>query len=406
MVGIINYWKGYVKIKVRGGSVERFVNLCGNKDLLIWGVVKKEDTYEMYISLQAFYELRSIARKTCTRVVILERYGLPFLLPELQKRMIFTVCAVIVVLFLYGSSRILWDITYEGNMELTNEIIGEFMEEQGVRIGMFTGKLDIEMLEKALRKHFTEITWASLKLDGSRLLVSLKENDAPILEKTESENKYAGQDMIADYEGRIISMIVRKGIPKVKIGDTVKEGTLLVEGKVPVLNEDGTLKEYLYVEADADIELEHVIEYAEELPFYYAQKMYTGRERIRYFLRYDKTEMRIRNNGTFFVCDVETRTLRPEVFEKLDIPLYIGSIRYREYYNVEKKYTTQEAYEKLNDKMNQFIGILEQKGVQIIEKDVKISINEKGWINSGNITVIENIERKYPTLIENIDSGE
>ena len=46
---------------------------------------------------------------------------------------------------------------------------------------------------------------------------------------------------------------------------------------------------------------------------------------------------------------------------------------------MEKKYTAQEAYEKLNDKMKQFIGRLEQKGVQIIEKDVKISFNNDSW---------------------------
>ena len=406
MVRLINYWNGYVRIKVWGGSVERFVNLCGNKDLLIWGISKKGDTYEMYISLQAFYELRTIARKTLTRVVILKRYGLPFLLPGLRKRIVFTTCAVMVIFLLYASSKFLWDIEYDGNMRLTDEVIGDFLEDQGVNIGMYTGKLDIEVLEKAIRRHFPEVTWVSMKLDGSRLMVSLKENDAPIIEDSAKNHITVGLDMVSEYEGEIVSIIVRKGIPQVSAGDMVKKGTILVTGKVPVLNEDTTIKEYLYVEADADIELKHVLDYREKLPFFYSEKTYTGREKNGYFLRFNEEEIAFKEPGKYFVYDVVTKTYQSKLFEKLNIPFFIGRIIYREYYNIEKKYSIEQAEAKLNDKLEQFINSLERKGVQIIEKDVKISINEEGWINSGSITVIESIAVKYPTLIENKDSGE
>ena len=53
------------------------------------------------------------------------------------------------------------------------------------------------------------------------------------------------------------------------------------------------------------------------------------------------------------------------------------------------------------------MGILQQKGVQIIEKDVKISFNNDSWIKSGNFTVVEPIYTKQSTFRENnTDSGE
>ena len=407
MVRIINFLKGYVRIKVWGVCVERFINLCGNKNLLIWGVEKHGGVYEMYMSLPAFYELRPIVRKTSSRVVILKRYGLPFLLPGLKKRIAFSVCCVAALAFLYGSSLFLWDIDYEGNYRLTDEVIGKFLKSNGVNIGMYTGNLDIEVLEKEIRKHFKEITWTSLKLEGARLVVSIKENDAPIIESTDQNEQEEGQDLIADYDGKIVSMIVRSGVPKVRIGDQVTAGSLLVEGRVPVLNEDTTVREYLYVEADADIMLEHVFAYEEELPFCYTEKTYTGREKKGYFIRWDREEFVIKRSEPFLQYDVVTKSYRPEILNKLNIPLYAGSLQYREYYYLEQKYTSEQVDSILNERLEQFLKSLQEKGVQIIEKDVKISNNSVSYIQSGYITVIEPIRTKQPTIMENItDSGE
>lgn len=408
MVKLINYLKGYVRIKVWGVSVERFMNLCGNKNLLIWDVKKEGDMYEMYISLPAFYELRSIVRKTSTRAVILERYGLPFLLPGIRKRMVFFLCALMVVLFWYGSSFFLWDIEFEGNYRLTDQVLTDFLKKQQIHIGMLSGEMDIEQLEKEIRKHFTEITWTSLKLEGSRLLVSIKENDAPIIESSDTDREESlGQNLITIYEGTVVSMIVREGVPKVSIGDVVTAGSILVEGKVPILNEDTTVREYLYVEADADILLEHVMQYEEELPYSYTEKVYTGRRKKGFFLRWDKKELLFGKKDPYLVYDVVTKTYQPKIFQTLSIPCYAGSLQYREYYYLEQKYSKEEAEVLLFEELEQFINSLEEKGVQIIQKDVKINRNDNGWVNAGSITVRELVNTKQPTIVENIiNTGE
>ncbi len=407
MVRIINFVKGYVRIKVWGVSVERFINLCANKQLLIWGIQRQGEIYEMYISLQAFYELRPIARKTSTRVVILKRYGLPFLLHDYRKRTVFCACSVLVFVFLYASSLFLWDIEYVGNYRLTDQVIEEFLYQQGVYIGMYTGKLDIEMLEKEIRKEFKEVTWTSLKLEGARLKVALKENDAPIIESKEEVEIGIGYDLITPYDGCVVSMIVRSGTPAVSIGEVVEKGRILVEGRVPVYNEDQTVREYLYVEADADIMLEHTISYEEVLDFTYTEKQYTGRSENAFFVRFDQREVKLAAPNPYRDYDVVTKIFQPKLFHKLQIPLSAGVIESREYFYLEKKYTKDEAVSELNKKMNQFIGILQEKGVQIIEKDVKISFNKDSWIVSGNIIVLEPIHTKQSIIQENItDSGE
>ena len=80
MIGVIRYLKGYVKIRVWGYSPERFMNLCTNRGILLWGLARDSGCYTMYMGLSDFFTIRDIAKKTKTRTAVLERHGLPFFL--------------------------------------------------------------------------------------------------------------------------------------------------------------------------------------------------------------------------------------------------------------------------------------------------------------------------------------
>nr|WP_305133554.1 sporulation protein YqfD [uncultured Acetatifactor sp.] len=282
MIKFLKYIRGYLRIRIWGFSPERFMNLCSNKGVLLWDIVREGDVYYMNISLKGFWELRPILRKTGTRVAVLERYGLPFFLPRLLKRKVFVLGFLLAIAFWTLSSFYIWDIELSGNYQITEDIFESFLKANAVTVGMRRDSLDIEELEKEIRRTFPQITWASAKLSGTKLLIEIKENDAPIVvEKLEST---LGTDLVAGYDGTIAAMIVRSGVPKVAIGDTVEKGTILVEGKVPVYNEDQTVREYYYVDADADILLEHTITFTESLPWEYTKKEYTGREKKSFYV--------------------------------------------------------------------------------------------------------------------------
>ena len=108
MLNLLKQTRGYLRIRVSGFSPERFMNLCSNRDVLLWDIVRDGDGYIMCVSLQSFYQLKAIVRKTRTKVVIIERCGLPFLVPVMQKRRVFmaglilTVSGVIILSFKKG----------------------------------------------------------------------------------------------------------------------------------------------------------------------------------------------------------------------------------------------------------------------------------------------------------------
>ncbi len=387
MLELLKYIRGYLRIRVSGFSPERFMNLCSNKGILLWNIVREGDVYYMNVNLKGFWSLKPIVKKSGTRVAILEKYGLPFFIPKLFKRKVFVGGLLLAVAFWIWSSFYIWDIELAGNYQITEDVFQSFLENSQVTVGMRKDALDIGQLEKEIRRQFAQITWTSVKLSGTRLHIDIKENDAPITIETKKETD--GTDLISDYEGTIVSMIVRSGVPKVTIGDTVEAGAVLVEGKVPIYNDDSTLRGYFYVDADADIVLEHTRSFAESLPFDYIKKEYTGREKTNYYLRVGSSEWGFADKKPFLVYDSVIRESRPLILEKLSIPIYWGSNTNREYQNVEHEYTLKEAQELLKEKLVLFLTSLEEKGVQIIEKDVKIDTDSSSWVISGEFLVQE-----------------
>ena len=94
LTDILKFIKGYLIIRVTGYSPERFLNLCGRHGIVLWELRNRKTEYEMCISISGFRKLRPLVRKTKTKVVILERHGLPFILHRYRRRKLFAMGAL------------------------------------------------------------------------------------------------------------------------------------------------------------------------------------------------------------------------------------------------------------------------------------------------------------------------
>ncbi len=391
MIEFFKYLKGYVCIRVTGFSPERFMNLCSNREILLWNIRKEQDAYYMCLSIAGFFQLRPIAKKTGTKVAIVKRCGLPFFMPRMLKRKVFLMGFLLAAFFWIWSSRYIWAIEIQGNFSITEDIMMDFLTEELVFTGMKKSGLDIEALEKNIRKEFYQITWTSVKLEGTKLTVQIKENELLESEKPQTqEQEEVYSDLVAEKDGKIVSMIVREGVPQVTIGQEVKKGDILVSGSVPVYQEDGSIRKYRYCKADADIILEHDIMLKEPLSFFYERKNYTGREKKQYYLNIKGKNIRFGSKkAPFLSYDSVTNETQLQLLQDFYLPILYGKYTYREYYVEEQKYTKDEAKEILNEKYQKFITTLSEKGVQIIRKNVKIETNDSEWVLRGVFQVRE-----------------
>ncbi len=73
-----HYLGGYLRVRLRGFSPERFLNLCMAKQIVIWDLRYQEDSYQFLITVRDFRRVRPLVHKAQVRLRILGRYGLPF----------------------------------------------------------------------------------------------------------------------------------------------------------------------------------------------------------------------------------------------------------------------------------------------------------------------------------------
>lgn len=94
-----------------------------------------------------------------------------------------------------------------------------------------------------------------------------------------------------------------------------------------------------------------------------------------------------------------------KVLEYLHIPCTLGRTTYREFQKTEYSYTAQEAKAVLQKKILDFLESLDEKGVQIISKDVKIETKCAGWTAHGELTLREAagvLTDSVPEMVEDL----
>lgn len=393
-----------VRISVKGDAKERFLNMCRMKHFPVWDVFadKEENVIRMSMNRDDFLNSKSAIRKTGVKVAVTEKNGLPFLLRKINGRRVFAAGALFCILFLLMMMRSVWAFQFEGNLRISEEQLTDYLEDCGVLIGTPIRKLDYEALEEGLREQFDVITWASVVRKGTTLIIRIRER-----EHTEVSGQYSDKtDIVSDVSGTVISMVVKEGVPLVKIGDTVETGDLLVCGAVPIYDENSELCGYHYYHAQADILVETTERFSESLSLSYERKRYTGEQRTQVSLgAFDRTLTMGRGmGGGLFESRASSYQLC--LFRYLHLPFFAKVTRQYAYEWEQAYYTKEEAERILLAGLEKYLSGLSEKGVQIIAKDVKIVRNGMTMQITADLTLQKWIGVSRPTTVEFIQDGE
>ena len=150
----LRYMKGCVALLMTGKEPERFLNLCAANRIDLWDLIHTEDGYRMKVSVRDYFRLGPLCRKTHSRVRILEKRGLPFLLQRCLKRKAFFLGFAIAAVLLYILSLFIWNIHVEGNYANSTWSVLEYLEETGVSHGILKAGLTVPLLQKVSGKNF------------------------------------------------------------------------------------------------------------------------------------------------------------------------------------------------------------------------------------------------------------
>ncbi len=400
LIDKLKYLQGYVKIRLSGYAPERFLNLCSNHDILIWNLEYEEDHYVFCISVRGLKRLKPILKKTRTTFVILERVGLPFVMRRYRKRKLFFAGIFLCCGLLYTMSLFVWRIEINGNLHETDSSILKFLEEHKVYHGLLKSKINCEKIEEELRAGYEDIIWASAKLEGTMLIIDVQENlvtNQQAAAKGETEDLPG--DLVADKDAVIYSILTRQGTPYVEKGTEVHPGDMLVEGKNPVYNDNEEIASWQYCVADADILGITEYTYEDRFSMWYEEKVYTGKERETYGIRFFNFQIRLPYlSRKFSDYDMITDEYDVKIGDTFYLPLALTKETHREYRLEKKQYTEKEARQAAEEKLKQFCEELTQNGIQIMENRVAITADRKTCAAFGTIEVIEPIGSRKETV--------
>jgi len=223
---VVSFLTGYVEVLVRGAQLEKLLNLLTNSGLYLWDVKHLANgVIQLKIRSHGFLQIRRLIRHTHSTVRIYRKRGWPFIRRKLGRRKMFWIGAVaFMALLFYLSSRVLF-IKVDGFAGGERKLLLTNLSELGLKPGMTRRDLYAKknLIEREIMIHTPGAVWLGITVQGvvaEVKVVKRKTAPAPLL----------GCDIIAGHDGVISKLVVVRGVPVVKEGDTVARGDLLISG--------------------------------------------------------------------------------------------------------------------------------------------------------------------------------
>jgi similar to stage IV sporulation protein len=401
ILSVIKYAKGYVAVHLTGYAPERFLNLCSNRNILIWNLKPCEDGYRFYISVDGFFSLRPILRKTRTKIRVEKRFGLPFLLFRYRKRKVFAIGFVCFGVILYVMSGYIWNIEVTGNSYLSEEVILDFLKEESAAFGSRISEIDCQELEDMLRSRYDEVIWTSIKIYGTKLTVDVQENLLPEEEYMASEENVI-YDIVASADGVITEMITRSGTPLVAVNDTVQKGDILVSGCIEITGDENEVLKRLYHSADADIKAQVQLPYEDILEIEYIEEQHTGAAKERRMLQgFSYTLENPLSRPDYELYEMISETHQLHLTDNFYLPFFYTKQTYYEVTKTVQTHSKEEIRQIATKNLANHIADLEEKGIQIIGKNVMIEKKKDYYVAHGTIETYQSIVSLQPTDMNN-----
>lgn len=238
LIDLFRFFKGYVTFEVSEGFLERFINLCTQRRIGIFDVKNVNSHIVAKISPKDFEKLNEIAIKSGSKIDIINESGLPFIISKNRHRVGLIYGSVFFLVFILIMNRFLWCVDSSGSEKYSKEQIIEVAQLVGVKQGVFLPLFDEKKAAREIYKYFDgELSWVSVNVKGSIAFIEVRDTKVP----TEPQDEEPC-NIIADFDGVILSDETLSGIKSITKGNAVKKGDLLISGVIE--NEDSSTVYY------------------------------------------------------------------------------------------------------------------------------------------------------------------
>lgn len=380
-----NFCKGYSEIQVEGYFVERFVNLCLIRNIKIWDIKKvTEGTIKLKIDEKNLKEIEELLKITYSKMKIVRKEGIPKIKKLYRKRYGFILISVLSYMVVSIFSLFIWDIEIIGNKNIKTAEIYELLANEGLKTGVLKEKVDYKTLKNNVYINRNDILWIGINTKGVKVTVE-------ILERLEVETKEEIPcNIIADKDGIVEKISVRKGTKKVEVGDSVCKGDILVSGIM-----ESEHSESIMVTADADVKIKTWYTDKIAVPYERTALTLSGSEEKKHKLKIGKCTINLTNNSTNFEkYDTINTVKKLRLFGNFELPIELQTTEYQELVTSNIKYTKEQAETVAKEEVYKSILKTIPKETEIINSEYKVFQGDNEIVVRVIVEGMENIGKK------------
>ncbi|MCG0274755.1 MAG: sporulation protein YqfD [Thermosediminibacteraceae bacterium] len=385
---IIKLWnclRGYVIIKIVGPYCERLINQASLHGIYLWDITRlEEDALLAKVSVRGFFKLRTLVRKTKCKVFIVQKRGLFFSLNRLKRRKLFIIGAALFVAVIYVLSCIVWSVEVNTQDEALKISILSDLEKWGLKPGVFKHNIDKKYFLDKILLNYKNVAWAEIEIRGTKVIVELVNKEMP--PQIEDDTPC---NIVASKDGVIEEVLPLRGEAKVKPGDTVSKGDVLISGSVSLAGDD---QRKMLVRAKGIVKARVWYNESVEVPLVEFVKSYTGRVKKAYKIKIGNREIYIQWGDVKFPKYIEENLQQRYILPPSLGNVSFGAVLYREVKEEKRFLGVEGAAEVARKKLSEKLEGLPQD-VQIVQKKMEFTLNPDKQVVLGTLTleVIEDI---------------
>lgn len=227
---------GAVKICVSDGWIERFINRCLQEGIALWQIETDGKVTTLWLRLADYRRLRPIVRDSHVRIRITARRGCPFVVRRIRRRKGLVIGPILFGLLFYVCTLFVWQVEVVGNHTVETEEILALAKAQNISVGAWRSSVRARQAQEAIVANCGQLVWCGVYQEGSRVTIE-------VVEKTQRHtDTRKGNSVTAGKDGILTELIVLRGTAVKAVGDTVKQGEVLIEGVEPVYDGEDSKK--------------------------------------------------------------------------------------------------------------------------------------------------------------------
>lgn len=394
----IDYFIGYRKLTCDKVYAARIADIMMKNEIRYRDFKTCDSGISFIINSFQHRKLTGILESEEIPIAVLWEKGLPFVIKRYRKRPGILVGALIIMLLTKLSTMYVWDVSVEGNENISDAEILFALEELGFSVGSYIPGVDFYGICYELLLANDDLSWVSVNMEGTGAKVKIRENDK---KGTPEDGNGTPSNIVARFDGEIIRTETVSGQLMAKAGDRVKAGQLLISGIVEI--GQGESGRFVLTRSSGHIYAKTERIFTVEVPLESVKSVLQKRVTVKKSLKFFGKSIKLKENSSILTdsCDIITVNKRIVLFEGLgeavSVPLPMSVItQYVDIYADEKvSYTEDEALAVAEKRMSEIV-ISELEGAEILKKDVTCSLIENVLTLRWSITCIQDIGTEAP----------